>query len=231
MSDDRSSRRCPIASRRITRILTGSTMRLNSGEREMPRTRWISFAATVLVLTCASCSQTDDTPKAVPPSSSSAISTLEPSESATPSHLTKYNPDERKAYTEAVSAYEKFADEQAKILAVGKATPKAKRYYEKYSGDWLRFWNVLRQREADGIRIRGRGETLRVRPARIKLGNDDSGTVELRVCGVSTGVKVFQDGTPVPQPSRTPKIVKVTLFRLTGETWWRVFLERVGRSC
>lgn len=206
-------------------------MRLNSGEREMPRARWISFAATVLVLACASCSQTDEPPTAVPSPSSTANSTPEPSESATPSYLTKYTPDERRAYADAVGAYEKFAEKQAKILAVGKATPEARRYYEKYSGDWLRFWNVLRQREADGIRIKGRGETLRVRPIRIKLGADGSGSVDLRVCGVSTGVEVFQDGTPISQPPPTPKIVKVSLFRLTGETWWRVFLERVGRSC
>jgi len=117
--------------------------------------------------------------------------------------LTKYTAKERKSYAEAVRAYEIFADHQAKILAIGEATLEAKRYYEKYSGDWLTYWNVLRQREADGIRIKGRGETLRVRPARIKLGDEGSGSVDVRVCGVSSGVKVFQRGAPVPQPPRS----------------------------
>lgn len=124
MSDNRSSRGISIASGRITRILTGSIMRLNSGEREMPRARWISFAATVLVLTCASCSQPDEPPRTASAPPSSASSTPEPSGSATsstPSYLTKYTPDERKAYADAVGAYETFADEQARILAVGKA--------------------------------------------------------------------------------------------------------------
>lgn len=198
----------------------------------MPRTR-ILLVATMLVLSSASCTQTDDPPSSTPtPSSSSSPSTPStPAAPSVPSYLKKYTVAERKAFAEAVSAHEAFADEQTKILSAGKATPKAKRYYEKYSGDWLRFWNVLRQREADGIRIEGRGETLRVRPARIKLGDDGSGSVDLRVCGVSTGVEVFQNGTPIPQPTPTPKIVKVSLFRMAGETWWRVFLERLGGSC
>ena len=139
-------------------------------------------------------------------------------------------PEERKAYAEAVRAHDKFAVEQGKILAVGKATPKAKRYYRSRSGDWLTYWNRLRQRDADGIRIVGRGETLRIRPAGIKLG-DDSGTVDLRVCGVAKGVKVFQNGTPIPQPQAKPKIVNVRLVQLEKDPRWRVFWERIGGSC
>ncbi len=207
----------------------------------MPRARWIAVTATLLVLSCASC-----TDNAVPRSSSSSHTTTAssprapssspiapstPSTSTVPPYLAKYSSEERKAYAEAVAAYDHFADEQAKILAVGKATPQAKRYYKKYSGDWLTYWNVLRKREADGIQIEGRGQTIRVRPTRIKLGDDGSGSVELRVCGISKGVKVFQNGKPIRQPKPTPKIVNVSLFRLADETWWRVFLERVGPSC
>ena len=225
---------CPIAKGQTTRIVDGSTMRPISEEREMSRTRRLGVIATLLVLSCASCTNSADPPSSSPTPASSSTAPTAPTSSPTPSapaYLSKYGDKERKAYAHAVSAYELFAEEQAKILAVGKATPKAKRYYEKYSGDWLTYWNVLRQREADGIRIEGRGETLRVRPARIKLGDDGSGSVDLRVCGVASGVKVFQRGTPIPQPNPTPKIVKVSLFQLTGESWWRVFLERVGGSC
>jgi hypothetical protein len=53
----------------------------------------------------------------------------------------------------------------------------------------------------------------------------------LDVCGVSTGVKVSQNGSPIPQPKPVPTIVRVGMVKLDGESHWRVLYERVGPKC
>lgn len=207
----------------------------------MPRrARSISVVVTLLVLACASCTDADDPPSSVAtprdPSPQSSPSSSSPSASSprpepVPPYLKGYTPRERRAYGSTVAAYADFTRQQAQILAIGRAVPEARRYYRAQTGDRLTYWNRLRQREADGIKIKGQGELLRVRPARIRLANDATGTVDLRACGVARGVKVFQNGELIPQPTPAPKIVSVRLVRLTSQAPWKVFWERVGGSC
>ena len=75
------------------------------------------------------------------------------------------------------------------------------------------------------------GRTLHTRPADIRVDPDGGGQVALRVCGISEGVKVLQDGEPVSQPSPKPTIVRVQMVKLPDEFDWRVLSERVGAKC
>jgi hypothetical protein len=230
----RHRRDCLYRARPDVRMVSRKVARLYSGEGGVPRTG-VLVVATILVLTCASCDQSDS-PTTAPSSPSvrttSPPTTTSPSSSPTvPPYLSGYPADERTAYDGAVRAYAAFSDREAKIFATGKATPAAKRFYVRYSGDWLTYWNQLRQRERDKLRIVGRGHTLRVRPVAINLGKDGSGTVELRVCGIARGVKAFQGSTEIPQPTPKPWLVRVKVIRLKGESRWRVFSERLGGPC
>jgi len=214
-------------------MLTASFTGLYSGKGPMPRASCVAWAITAVVLACAGCSPPNDPPSSSPSPSSPSTSPVESSPSATPAippYLTKYTTTQRKAYAEAVDAHEAFGLQQAKIFADGKATPKAKKFYKTNSGDWLTSWARLRQREADGIRVLGRGETLRIRPAAVQLGNG-GGTIDLRVCGIAEGVKVLQEGQPIPQPQAKARIVNVRLIKLENDPPWRVFWERPGGSC
>jgi hypothetical protein len=75
------------------------------------------------------------------------------------------------------------------------------------------------------------GKTLWIRPAGIRLDSDGGGQVTLKTCGVSEGVKVFQNGEPVTQPEPKPTIVRVRMVRLANGAAWRVLSERVGARC
>lgn len=199
----------------------------------MPRASRVTWAAAAAVLACAGCTPAEDAPSSSPtpsPPSSSPVDSSPSASDAVPRYLRDYTPRQRRAYAEAVAARDAFDLKQAKILSVGKATTSARRYYRRHSGAWLNYWNRLRQREADGIRVLGRGKTLHVRPAAIRLG-DDSGTLDLRVCGVAEGVEVLQNGEPIPQPQAEPRIVDVRLIKLENDPSWRVLWERPGEPC
>lgn len=150
---------------------------------------------------------------------------------AVPAYLKRFSEAEQQAYGDAVDAYRQFSDQQAIYMAAGKATPEAKRFYVRRTAAWKMFWATLQQREANNVRVKGKGKVLRIRPTRIHLHGDGSGSVNVNVCGVSTGVKVFHDGTPVPQPKPVPTTVRVEMVKLDGEQHWRVLYERVGPKC
>lgn len=203
---------------------------------KMPRTRRIPAVAMLLALVCGGCQGADrpaDRPQSAPSSPVASSPAAAPSVTAAtiPAYLKKYTKSERRAYDAAVKDYRRFTAREASFMATGEATGEARRFYRKYTADWRSFWNTLREREASGIRIKGSGEMLRVRPSHIEADAAGGGTVELRVCGVSTGVRVFQRGSPVPQPSPSPTIVQVSMVKLPGDAWWRVLYLRVGAKC
>ena len=197
----------------------------------MSRTRFAAIA-TFVVLSCAGCAD-DGSPKADPspsPSTSMPASTAT-TPTAVPAYLDRFSERQRQAYDDAVQAYQDFAGQQATYMAAGEATPAAKRFYVRHTADWQTFWATLQQRESDGVRVEGTGKTLRTRPTKIRLYGDGTGSVNLDVCGVSTGVKVSQNGSPIPQPKPVPTIVRVGMVKLDGESHWRVLYERVGPKC
>lgn len=196
----------------------------------MRRTQLAAALATIVVLTCAGCSG-DRSPSAGSTTSPTASTSSSSNPTPVPAYLESFSKTERRAYAAAVHDYKRFSDRHAQIMAAGKATPQAKRFYRRYTADWQTYWATLRQREANGVRVLGKGETLRTRPSRIRVHGDGTGSVGLNVCGVSSGVKVLQKGTPVPQPKPTPRIVRVGMVQLEGDMRWRVLYERVGPKC
>ena len=198
----------------------------------MTRTRTPVVLTTLLALACAGCTggdkastePTPSAPSASPASSSGGSTTV-------PAYLANFSARERRAYGEAVGDYRRFGAGQAAIMALGKATPTAWRFYHRYTADWQTYWATLRQRERQGIRIKGHGTVIRFRPGKVAVDRDGTGNITLKVCGIPTGVRVLQSGTPIPQPRPTPRIVGVEMVRLQGESRWRVLYERVGPKC
>ncbi|WP_310961362.1 hypothetical protein [Nocardioides terrisoli] len=160
----------------------------------------------------------------------SAAGTPSPTTSS-PAYLAGYSARERKAYAAAVDSYESFSRTQEVLLAKGKATSRARTFYKKYTADWRSYWARLDQRQQAHLRVVGRSRTISIRPGKVGVAPDGSGAITLRVCGVARGVKVIQHGTPVPQPTATPHLVKVVMVRTPPESWWRVFRERLGTTC
>jgi hypothetical protein len=198
----------------------------------MSRAARFAAIATFAVLGCAGCGD-DGSPSADPTASAptSEATTTSATPSPVPAYLEGFSAEERQAYDDAVQAYEAFSDQQATFMAAGKATAEAKRFYRRQTADWRTFWATLQQRESNGVRIKGAGETLRIRPAKIRLHDDGTGSVSLNVCGISSGVRVLQNGTPVPQPKPVPRIVRVGMVSLDTGPRWLVLYERVGPKC
>ena len=107
----------------------------------------------------------------------------------------------------------------------------AKGFFKQRTAAWQTYWARLRTNERRGIQIVGMGRTLHTRPVDVRVDPDGGGQVALRVCGISEGVKVLQDGEPVSQPSPKPTIVRVQMVKLPDESDWRVLSERVGAKC
>lgn len=228
-----SQHRCSIARGRITRIVSASTMRLNSGEREMPRNRWTMGIATTLVLTCASCSQTTADPDPSPPSTSSSTPTVSPTPTPTlPAYLAKYTPEERKAYAEAIANYSRFLRRNSEFLAAGATTKQANKFYRRYSIDWVVSWANLAQLANNNVKVHGTARELWVRPAEIELKPSGRAVVSLRRCLDEHEIVVRQNGKRLPQPQlKVPHVYRVALEKRVGETWWRSGVAEQGSPC
>jgi len=195
---------------------------------EMFRRFTLSLAASAFLLVGCSDSDPADTETPVAPSPSESSSSPAPS---IPAYLAKLEPAERIAYRDALRDYERFAARQAELYEAGEATTDAKAFDEQATADWQSYWAKLQNFSQQGYRTEGRGETLRTRPAAIRLDDDGGGQVDLRVCSVARGVRVQKNGTPVPQPSPKPTLVTVRMIQIPDETTWRVLFEKVGSRC
>ena len=202
---------------------------------DMRRTAMALLAASACLFSVTACSTSEPT-EASPPAESSSPTSASPSPSTSPTetvpaYLREYSEEERTAYREAVDDYATFSRRLAAINEAGRATPRAKALFKQKTAAWQTYWAQLRANEDRGIQIVGMGRTLRTRPAGARIDPDGGGQVDLRVCGVSEGVEVLQDGEPVSQPSPTPTIVRVQMVKLPDESDWRVLSERVGVKC
>lgn len=188
----------------------------------------LSLAASTFLLVGCSDSDPAETETPLAPSPSESSSSSAPS---IPAYLAKLEPGERAAYRDALRDYERFAERQAELYEAGEATNDAQAFYEQATADWQSYWAKLQNFSQQGYRTEGRGETLRTRPAAIRLDDDGGGQVDLRVCSVARGVQVQQNETPVPQPSPKPTLVTVRMIQIPEETTWRVLFEKVGSRC
>jgi hypothetical protein len=204
------------------------------GDADMLRTAIASLAASACLFSTTACS-TDEPTEAASPSESSSSTQASGASTApvdtVPAYLKEYSEEERTAYRAAVDDYSAFSRRLAAINEAGRATPKAKAFFKQMTAAWQTYWARLRTNERRGIQIVGMGRTLHARPADVRVDPDGGGQVALRVCGISEGVKVLQDGEPVSQPSPKPTIVRVQMVKLPDETQWRVLSERVGSKC
>ena len=204
------------------------------GDADMLRTAIASLAASACLFSVTACSANEPTEASSPSESSSPTpasgASTAPAD-AVPTYLKEYSEEERAAYREAVDNYVTFSRRLAAINEAGRATPKAKGFLKQKTAAWQSYWARLRTNERRGIQIVGMGRTLHTRPADIRVDPDGGGQVALRVCGISEGVKVLQDGEPVSQPSPKPTIVRVQMVKLPDEFDWRVLSERVGAKC
>lgn len=201
----------------------------------MRRTAVASLAASVCLFSVTACSANEPT-GASPPAEGGSPTSASPNPSTSPTdtvpaYLQKYSEEERTAYREAVGDYAAFSRRLAAINESGRATPRAKAFFKQKTAAWQSYWARLRTNERRGIQIVGMGRTLHTRPADVRVDPDGGGQVALRVCGISEGVKVLQDGKPVSQPSPKPTIVRVQMVKLPDESDWRVLSERVGAKC
>jgi hypothetical protein len=199
----------------------------------MVRTALTSLAVSACVLVLAACDGHDPgTPTQAPTSSTSPSSaTASPTSSAVPPYLVRYSAAQRAAYVQALDAYRAFSVRQAQFNAAGEATHEAKLFYQHKTAAWQTYWARLRANEQRGLQIFGMGRTLWTRPAGIRLDADGGGEVTLNACGISRGVKVFENGRPVAQPEAKPTIVRVRMVRLRDGAPWRVLSERIGSRC
>jgi hypothetical protein len=201
----------------------------------MVRTAFISPAVAACLLLVASCDGGEpDAPNPTSTSTSTALpssATASPTTVAVPPYLARYSAHERTAYVRAIAAYRAFSVRQAQFNTAGEATREAKLFYRNKTAAWQTYWARLRANEQRGLQIFGMGKTLWIRPVGIRLDAGGGGEVTLKTCGVSKGVKVFQNGEPLAQPEPKPTIVRVRMVRLTDAALWRVLSERVGARC
>ncbi len=199
----------------------------------MVRAALTSLVTAACLLSLTGCN--GDSPQKPSPSPTASTSptttSSSPTEPAVPRYLADYTDEERAAYAAAVNDYEKFSDRNADFYRVGKATPAARAYYKRATAAWQSYWARLMSFESRGIRVVGRGKVTRIRPSVIKLGEGGGGQVNLRVCSVASGVRVFQNDEPVPQPSPKPTITRVSMVSLPGQASWRILFDRVGGPC
>lgn len=153
-----------IATGGNTHIVAERTRRPSSGGGEMIRTRKLSVVATLVVLLCGACTKAEDTPGDVPSPSKPVAPTSASATPSVPPFLVKYSAAERLAYSEAVAAYAKYYARNAEIVASGKLTPSAGRFYRRHAIDWAEAWSNLSVLANNQIRVIGQAKVLSERP-------------------------------------------------------------------
>lgn len=187
--------------------------------------------ATILVVSCAACSQEAATPTTSPRASPTTSVPTEPM-SSVPSNRAGYTDDERAAYKTAVAAYDAFIKRNDAFYAAGETTVKAKDFYQKYAIDWSTAWGNLAQVVNSGVKVGGSTKTVWTKPQTIKLGAADGDVIVIRRCLDESGRVVAQNGQVLDQPQfKDPHIYTVRLEKRVGEKWWRAGIAEQGPTC
>jgi len=210
--------------------------------------RFTAFmASAILILSATACSDANGGSEPLPPASDSAPTTeptlsetTEPTQEPTDTVPTKgpfvgYTAEEIQAYEDALAVYQRLLRIGARVKGIGKATPAARRAYaEVYRpGAWDDEWAVLKQLEQANAYTRGVAKIESARPTRV-LVNERGGTVSIRVCLNSNGIRVFQRGEgEFPQPQNRQSIYSVLLDRVeaNGAMPWRITSVDKGKKC
>lgn len=185
--------------------------------------------ATLLVVSCAACSEDKAAPE---PRQSAPTSKPTASETSTPPELVGYTEAERSAYSSAVSEYDRFTRRSDSFYAAGETTLRAKRFYQEYAADWSTAWGNLARVANSGVKVRGKTAAVWTKPRSITLGSADGDVVVLRRCLDESGRVVTQNGRELAQPQlEDPHVYTVRLEKRTGEDRWRSGVAQQGATC
>lgn len=223
--------RCSVRLPKVGRSVT-SAQCVNSEGSGMLRLR-VLLAVTFLVVACASCRGNGDgaDTTGTPRTTTSAASTPTSPSPTTPSYLETYGADERAAYDDAVTAYDRFLTTNADFIAVGRTTKHASDFYRRFSIDWVSAWANLAQLANNDVTVRGTTTVNWVRPVSIEVGRKKIAVI-LRRCLDESELVVTQNGKKLDQPKlKTPHVYRARLEKLAGETWWRAGSAEQSKTC
>jgi hypothetical protein len=210
--------------------------------------RFTAFmASAILILSASACSDANGGSESLPPASDSAPTTeptpsetTEPTQEPTDTVPTKgpfvgYTAEEIQAYNDALAVYKQMLTTAAKLRGIGKATPAARRAYAQVyrPGAWDDEWAVLQQLEQANAYTRGKAKVESARPTRVLL-SDRGGSVSIRVCLNSDGIRVFQRGEgEFPQADNRQSTYAVVLDQVeeNGATLWKITSADKGKKC
>jgi hypothetical protein len=142
-----------------------------------------------------------------------------------------YDAEERALYREALRRLERFESRNARILAAGRATSEAKRFYRDHLREWQQSFSQLKGYERAGIRIADRPVVLGTRAASIESFQDNAAEVVLERCTDQSELGMTRDGVPVPPVHDEPVIQQVVVHRYENRTWLIGAMDTTGRPC
>ncbi|KAA1397745.1 hypothetical protein [Aeromicrobium ginsengisoli] len=167
----------------------------------------------VLIATLASCN--DSEPDPVPTATKSATTTPTSTKAAWES---KYNAKEIAAYKEALARYEAYLSESQPVWAAGRATPGAKKLFQKYYIPWTVYWRQLQQFDKSDIRIARNAKVLTSEPTRVKFGGDGA-TVTIEQCVDATNIGATQGDKPLKNAFDKPQLNEIIMSQVDGR-WY-----------
>lgn len=130
-----------------------------------------------------------------------------------------YDREERALIREAVRRVEDFEARNQSILAAGKATDRAKRFYRENVKDWRSHYARLRSNAKERIQVARRPEVLSTEVASVKSFQDNAAEIVLRRCTDPSDLGVTRDGVPLPAAHEAPVIQEVVVLRYENRTW------------
>jgi hypothetical protein len=190
-----------------------------------------ALAVSLLVVSCAGCSE--NAGEAKPPNlpESSTMTQSSPS-SPVPSARAKYSAAQRAALTDAVDALHRFTRINDRFLKQGVLTKRQAAFYRKNSTNWVDDWANLSKLVNSRITFKGSSTEVWLRPLSIKLAARNGQRVSVRRCLDESRLRVFADGKEVAQPQlKNPHVYEVSMAKRSGESWWRVGLPQQGETC
>lgn len=185
----------------------------------------VTFITTGLILVLGSCSS-DEEPQPAPTSTQAA-----PETSATtpaPSWKDTYSTEELAAYQEALSRYTAYLNESESIWAAGRATPAAKKLFQKFYIPWQAYLNQIERFEQSGVRIARNAEVLDSQATRIKLSGKNA-SVTIQQCVDATKIGATQNDKPLANAFNTPQLTDVEMAQVDGR-WYITQLPTVAKD-
>jgi hypothetical protein len=175
-----------------------------------------TVAAVVLLAGCAGAEEPDEVTSTTPV----------PSE-----HSGPYTRDQRALYREAVRRVEAFEAANQPLLAAGRATRKAKRFYENHLRDWESAYAQLQEYEAEGVRVERGPIVLSTEPVTVQDFQDNAAEIVIRRCTDQSDLGMTRQGSPVPPRYDEPVVQEVTVVRSENRTWRIASFETTGEMC